>query len=503
MVIIPPDGIPDEVGITIAVLESYQFSVEVNPVELAKEVVWSVANNQIATIDKNGLATGIGKGTTFVRATVGTYTVGFVINVTPFYSLTLEKHNLVAWMGAAGEQKLNYTAVPESAMSESVSWTSSDESIAKVSTTGVITAIASGDVTIIANGAGKIDSCAVTVMGATVSPSHAWLNVNGQSSITVDAFTSNVPSPGSATISYSSDNTSIATISASGVISAIASGSTNIKTTITVPTLDPVVYEREVIVFNSEIVTSVSGVDFKMMKIDGNNNNGIADFFMGVTEVTQDLWYAVMGNYPHAQDKGVGNDFPVYYVSWYDAVQFCNELSTLAGKTPYYNIATDVVDPNNSATSANDPFKWLVTVIENANGFRLPTEAEWLHAARGAAYSHNYSYSGSNVLPDVAWFSSNAGGNTHEVGTKDVNELGLYDMNGNVKEWCFDWFSADGVGHGSSGANRTARGGAYNEALQQIFLTDRPTTSALNAMIYGAPGKNDVKFGLRIICPVP
>ena len=126
------------------------------------------------------------------------------------------------------------------------------------------------------------------------------------------------------------------------------------------------------------------------------------DYYIGKYEVTQALWQAVMGNNP---SKFKGDNLPVEQVSWEDCQKFLSKLNRITGKT-----------------------------------FRLPTEAEWEYAARGGKKSRGYQYSGSNNLSDVAWYCDNSGSKTHAVGTKQPNELGIYDMTGNVWEWCQDWY---------------------------------------------------------------
>ena len=131
----------------------------------------------------------------------------------------------------------------------------------------------------------------------------------------------------------------------------------------------------------------------------------LSDYYIGQTEVTQELWEAVMGTNP-SHFKGAKR--PVEMVSWNDCQAFVKKLSRLTGKT-----------------------------------FRLPTEAEWEYAARGGNKSRGYKYSGSNTLDDVAWHSGNSGKETHPVGTKRANELGIYDMSGNLWERCNDYYDAD------------------------------------------------------------
>lgn len=173
----------------------------------------------------------------------------------------------------------------------------------------------------------------------------------------------------------------------------------------------------------TEYVT-VNGVKFKMVKVDGGtytkgsgstaNQVSVSSFSIGATEVTQELWIAVMGSNPSYFSKvdGVVGDkmqCPVEHFLWSDCRTFINKLNKLTGKK-----------------------------------FRLPKEAEWEFAARGGNKSRNYTYSGSNDINSAAWWHDNAMGRTHPVATKSMNELGLFDMSGNVEEICEDSHSGHG-----------------------------------------------------------
>ena len=160
------------------------------------------------------------------------------------------------------------------------------------------------------------------------------------------------------------------------------------------------------------------------------------DFYIGKYEVTQAQWQAVMGYNPSVFD---GAALPVEKVNWYDAIEFCNKLSELAGLKPAYSIDKMREDSNNNNHYFDDK-KWSITVIPDANGYRLPTDAEWEYAARGGKKSDGYKYSGSNTVDEVAWYEDYMYGMTQPVGKKKANELGIHDMSGNVGEWVFDWY---------------------------------------------------------------
>lgn len=196
----------------------------------------------------------------------------------------------------------------------------------------------------------------------------------------------------------------------------------------------------------------------------------ISDFYIGKYEVSQKEWTEVMGSNPSGFP---GDDLPVEMVSWYDCIEYCNKRSELEGFEPYYNIDKDHADPE--SISEYDDVRWTVTTNPNANGYRLPTDAEWEYAASGGQKSNNYVYSGSNDEEEVAWYWRNAGdeflegdwawisiennkNRTQTIGSKKANELGLYNMAGNVREWCFDWFSDENF---ESGLFRCIRGGGW------------------------------------------
>jgi len=178
----------------------------------------------------------------------------------------------------------------------------------------------------------------------------------------------------------------------------------------------------------------------------------VSSFYMSRYEVTQKEYQEIMGTNPSAFK---GDNLPVEQVSWYDAVEYCNARSQKEGLTPAYTInGTDV------------------TWNRNANGYRLPTEAEWEYACR-AGTTTAYS-TGASISDNTGWYDANSGNTTHPVGQKPPNAWGLYDMHGNVYEWCWDWYGdypttaqTDPVG-ASSGSGRVARGGGWGGSAQDV-----------------------------------
>lgn len=203
-------------------------------------------------------------------------------------------------------------------------------------------------------------------------------------------------------------------------------------------------------------------------------------------EVTQKEWKAIMHvsqEDMNSNDFGIGDNYPVYYVNWYMAIAYCNKLSLAEGKTPCYAVS-GITDWNSLAYSnipTSDNATWnAVTCNFDADGWRLPTEAEWEYLARGGnlTTTGQTTYSGSSTCGDVAWYSENSGNKTHEVCTKAPNELGLYDMSGNIWELCWDLYN-DNISTttpetgASSGSFRIRRGGCFNNETGDCSVSTR------------------------------
>ena len=198
----------------------------------------------------------------------------------------------------------------------------------------------------------------------------------------------------------------------------------------------------------------------------------LSSFYMGKYEVTQAEWSQYMPA-ENWSSYGTGDNHPAYYVSWYKIIKYCNLRSMAEGLTPCYTInsSTNPADWGDAPTSSNAI--WNAAICNwSANGYRLPSEAEWEYAARGGLHhGDNFRYSGCHEQSDLtnyAWYSANSDFSTHPVGTKLPNQLGLYDMSGNLWEWCWDWYgsyTSDSVTNPygpTTGSRRVSRGGGWD-----------------------------------------
>jgi len=225
-------------------------------------------------------------------------------------------------------------------------------------------------------------------------------------------------------------------------------------------------------------IVFVKGGTFQMGSNDGDNDEEpihtvtVSDFYIWKHEVTQKEWKEIMGDNP---SYFKGDDLPVEKVSWYDAVEFCNKKSDKDGLMRCYS-------------GSKCDF--------NANGYRLPTEAEWEYASRGGSRTTQYKYSGSNNIDDVAWYGSNSGSKTHPIGKKQANELGIYDMSGNVWEWCWDWksnyssSSQTNPNGCNSGIYRVLRGGSWGNPGYRCRVAARASNDSVSSRH---------RYGFRIV----
>ncbi|MDD2332419.1 MAG: formylglycine-generating enzyme family protein [Candidatus Cloacimonetes bacterium] len=226
----------------------------------------------------------------------------------------------------------------------------------------------------------------------------------------------------------------------------------------------------------------------------------LSSFYINRYEVTQASYQRVMGGNPSYCN---GNpDLPVEQVSWFSAIEYCNRRSLQEGLTPCYNYSSYGTIPDNwpSGWDSDNKNHYKLNCDWDANGYRLPTDMEWMFAARGGNQSPGYTYSGSNTIGEVAWYISNSDNTSHSVGTKAANELGIFDMSGNVWEWCWDidgiypsgtQINPQGV---TSGPERVRRGGGWASNANVCPVSN--LTSSLPTSTYG-------DLGFRVVRAIP
>ena len=336
------------------------------------------------------------------------------------------------------------------------------------------------------------------------------------------AFTNELTIVGDGTVTYASSKPEVATVNATtGEVTIVGAGASTI--TATVADSDTYTYATKTASYTLTVTQAVT-IPGGFVKVLGATIKGdetwtpsssvfvsgrsltIPDLYVCDHEVTRGEFKVLMGkdlSTADAYDKD-GNKLtgdavlsnPVNNVNWYAAIAYCNKLSVKEGLTPAYTVS-GISDWENLAysaipTSINSTWNSATCNFE-ASGYRLPTEAEWEWLARGGG---NYTYAGSDTVGDVAWYRSN----TNDIGSRDVkikaaNGYGLYDMSGNVWEWCWDWYaetisSDTGASGASSSYGRVLRGGSWYSSAYFCEIAYRNS--------YGPSSRHEY-YGFRLV----
>ena len=406
---------------------TYTFSPVIAESGASTTLTWTSTKPSVVAITSAGQITALSPGqSTIMCSAANGVTAQCLVTVTATQVNSVQLNSSELELHVGDHFKLTATVLPDNATNKALEWSSSNENVALVEGDGTIRATGTGYCSITArstDGSNKMTSCNIHVVSTSSLPLNGDVNADGNISI-VDV---------TALIDYLLSGNS-------------SSNTPNVKT-----------YNVNGLSFT---MVDVAGGTFTMGATPEQEDEAVdsekpahqvtlSSFSIGQTEVTQALWLAVMGTNPSTFTGNLQN--PVDMVSWDDCQEFITQLNALTGLS-----------------------------------FRLPTEAEWEYAARGGNKSQGTKYAGSSILDEVAWYPDNSNGTTHPVATKSPNELGLYDMSGNVFEWCQDWFGeysstaqTNPTGP-ESGTYKIQRGGSFRHNAGMCRVSRRSYATSSN-----------------------
>ena len=415
-------------------------------------------------------------------------------------SVTLNKSEVTLEQGTS--EKLTETVLPAEATNKKVTWSSGNTTVATVGQDGTVQAKTAGEaiITVTSEDGGKTATCKVTVKAkadgvteTTTSP----ISVEKDKTVTFTA----VPEG-----DYAVDKWSVTPIGALQTGGTDGSSTATVK--ITEATEVKVTFKPVAPPAPLDKTYTVEGISFTMKGIAAVTNGSVGDnsqsynnvhkvsltaYLIEETEVTQELWQKVMGNNPSNFTDSLKN--PVEKVSWYECIAFCNELTKKVAELGESRCVY-TVDGHTYGT-ADAAAEKVPDMDMSKNGFRLPTEAEWEWAAMGGTTDK---WAGTNTegeLANYAWYNANSNYRTHEVKKKQANGYGLYDMSGNVWEWCWNRYSSTPTGGkdplgADSGSYRVWRGGSGGDDA------DRAARAYRGIVSY--PVLSIDFLGLRVAC---
>ena len=453
-----------QVNVSLQLGASVTLQANVLPDNVTNPAIeWESTDAQVATVT-NGVVKAVGIGECDIVATCQNVQAICHVTVTEVYPVAVTLTQTTATLLPGQKMTLKATVTPANVTNPSIVWSTSSAAVATVNN-GVVVAVAPGECDIIAKCQDKQGVCHIVVSSpepTSIVLSQEKVTLNAGSTVLLKATV--LPENATdKTVTWTTSNAQVATVS-NGLVTAVAKGECDIiaKCKNVSATCHVSVVEENPGGDDENVIT-VNGVSFTMVPVEGgtfrmgaiitapgaytfekpDHDVTLSDYKIGQTQVTQELWKAVMGSNSNPS-RFEGDQHPVEQVSWDDCQAFIAKLNELTGMN-----------------------------------FRLPTEAEWEYAAIGGKKSNGTMFSGSASITEVGWCTLNSNSTTHDVATLAPNELGIYDMTGNVNEWCYDWYSRyssaaqTNPSGPTTGTAKVYRGGSWDDGARLCRVTYR------------------------------